>query len=295
MATTNLAHRNVNGVVDQYASTTAGGAHAGVTDSLSTGVGAQSTTSSGNESQSGTSTTNTSNMDPKSMAMLQVLIQQLMSGGTKQQVEDKAARQTEINNVSQQRAGYSKEAAFGDAQGLMAQTMRRALEQLVPGINRGAEGAGTSAGSMKALLLNDAATKSAENASAQGLSAAVQYGGVANGMSSILEMLTRPNDATTTALLNAFQVLKGANVSSTTNSAQTGSKSSTGTTNTSESKSLDYAPFSTVAPSSGASNITSFGPLKGEVNYAALVDANSSKTIRDLISGGSNFSNGITF
>jgi hypothetical protein len=297
MATTNLANRNTNGVVDQYATTTTGG-NTNAVDSRTSSNGNTSSVATGNENQTGSSNTVTQNMDPKSMAMLQVLIQQLMSGGTQQQIEDKAARKTEINNVTQQRAGYSKEAAFADSQGLMAQTMRRVLEQLVPGINRGAEGAGTSAGSMKALLLNDAATKAAENASANGLNAAVQYGGVANGMSGILEALTRPNDATTTALLNAFQVLKGANTASSTNSAQSGTKTTNTQGTTSENKTTDYAPFQTVAPSAGGFNLTSYGPAAGsnDINYAALVNANTSKTIQELVSGGgSNFSNNITF
>ena len=293
MATNTLANRNVNGVVDQYA--TLSPSSVGNTDSRTNSSGNTTGTSTGTESQSGNSNTVTQNMDPKSMAMLQVLIQQLMSGGTQEQVQQQAARKSEINNVTQQRAGYSKEAAFGDAQGLMAQTMRKVLEQLVPGINRGAEGAGVSAGSMKALLLNDSAVRAGEAASANGLNAAVQYGQVANGMSGVLEALTRPNDAATNALLNAFSILKGANVNSSTSSSQSGTKTTNTQGTASENKTTDYAPFATVAPSAGGFNLTSFGPATNDsnINYGALVDANSRQAIMDMLSGGK--SGGVTF
>lgn len=288
-----LANRNSNGVVDQYA--TLSPALAGATDSRVNSNGTTSANSSGSEGQSGTSNTITQNMDPKSLAMLQVLIQQLMSGGTQEQVNQQAARKSEINNVTQQRAGYSKDAAFADAQGLMAQTMRRVLEQLVPGINRGAEGAGVSAGSMKALLLNDASVKAAESASANGLNAAVQYGQVANGMSGVLESLTRPNDAATNALLNAFSILKGATTNSSTSSSQSGVKTTNTQGTASENKTTDYAPFATVAPSAGGFNLTSFGPTVNDsnINMGALVDAQSRQAIMDLLSGGK--SSGVTF
>ena len=290
--------------VDQYKNPTVNPTFANnnfnvLTNSNTTGTSNGSNSS--NTSQQGTSTTNTTNMDPKSLAMLQVLIGQLMGNGTQQQIRDRAARQSEINNVTQQRAGYSKEAAFGDAQGLMAQTMRQLLEKNLPTMVRARDAAGTSGSALQALMVNDLQARTAEAASAQGLNAAVQYGGVANGMSSILEQLTRPNDSQTTALLNAFNVLKGAVTSSTTNSSQTGSSSGTSqantTSNTVENKAQTFTPTSTVSSSNSSptySNMTAqkSGALTDEDR--ALSYAINRNAIQDLIRE-NNFSNGITF
>ena len=221
---------------------------------------ANSTSRSGGTStqtQSGTqnTTSNTQNMDPQSLAALQTLIAQLMGGGTQQMANDAAARKGEINKVTQQRAGYSKDAAFADAQGLIAQTMRRVMEQLVPSISRSAEGAGASQSSLRALLLQDAASKAAEASAAQGLSAAQGYGTISANMSQVLEALTRPDNTVNNALLSALQIAKGA-VQNTQGQAQT-----TGTTTTTQAAakkdSVDYAPFQAPA---AAPTMAYYGP-----------------------------------
>lgn len=228
-------------------------------------VGSSNSTST--TSGSSSSSTSTNNMSNTSQAALDRLIQMLMKGGTPEMQQQTANRNAEISSVRSARSGYSKEAAFNDAQGLIAQQMRRALESMLPSINRAAEDAGSSGGALRALLLQDAAQRASESSSAAGLNAAVSYGGINANLSQVLESLTRGNPATD-ALIQALNVAKGAQTTSTTtgNSSQTTQQigthtqsGSTGsTTKTNESK--DYAPFQTTPISTGP---IYFGPADG--------------------------------
>lgn len=183
-----------------------------------------STSSSGTTSQQGGSSTKQtmqqSNMDPKSLEALQQLIAQLLGGGTAETARGEAERAREIQAVRGQRAGFTREAALADAEGAMSQQMRQVMEQLVPSLTRAAEGAGTSQNSMRALLLQDAAARAAESSSALGLNAVSQYGQIGSSLSSVLEALTRPENAATQALINALGIAKGAQVSGTTQTDQ---------------------------------------------------------------------------
>lgn len=187
------------------------------------------TTSSQTTQSSGTQQTSARNMDPSSLAALQALISQLMGGGTQQMAEDRARRQQEIQALQNIRGQYSKEAAFGDAQGAMSQQLRQAMEASMPSLVRAAEGAGTSQNSMRALLTQDALNRAAEASSALGLQAAVQYGGLGANYSSVLEQLTRGDNTVTEALLNALNIAKGAVQDSTTQTS--GTQTTTGVQN----------------------------------------------------------------
>lgn len=199
------------------------------TDSTTNSTGTQTQSGSTNYSKEGQTTTQ--NMDPASMAALQLLISQLLGGGTQGMAEDKARRLQEIQAEQSMRGQYSKEAAFADAQGAMAQYLRQAMEQSMPTLVRAAEGSGTSQNSMRALLTQDALTRAAQGASALGLQAAANYGTIGSNLSSILERLTQPDNTVTQALLNALNIAKGA--TQTTQSSESGSTDSSSTANTS--------------------------------------------------------------
>lgn len=139
---------------------------------------------------------------------LNVLLQQLLNGGTMQQQQQTAQRGTEVNRARAQQARYSPEAAFADAQGLMAQLLRQAMEGALPKITRAAEGAGTSANSMRALLTQDALTRASEASAAQGLNAAVNYGQIGANLASVLERLTQPDNAQMDALLGTIRLMQ---------------------------------------------------------------------------------------
>lgn len=260
---------------------------AATTDSQTTGQTAGTST----QNQSGTQTQNasTQNMDPQSLAALQTLIAQLMGGGTQAMAKDAAARKGEINKVTQARAGYSKDAAFSDAQGLMAQTMRRALEQLVPSINRSAEGAGASQSSLRALLLQDAANRAAESSAAQGLQAAQGYGQISTNMSQVLEALTRPDNTVSNALLQALQIAKGA-VSNTQSTTQTNTQT-TGTQAAAEKKNVDYAPFAPITV--GGGGMVYYGPTQSDSQAIMASRGTTETALRDLLNN--NAFSGFTF
>lgn len=177
--------------------------------------------------------------------ILAKLLQQLLAGGTPEQNKQRAAREREIVDTRDIRQDYSKQAAFADAAGLISQQQRLALEELVPSINRAAEGAGTSAGSMRALLLQDAATKAAEAASAAGVKTAVDYGQIAAGLSNTLEALTRPSNETTDALLKALEISKGSRSESKTKTSGSGSSTGLNAANNGQRAWADLGGFAT--------------------------------------------------
>lgn len=193
-------------------------------------------TSNQSQSSSGTKITNTQNMSASSLKALETLISQLMGGGTPQMQEELNRIAQEMGSARALQSNYSKEAAFGDAQGAMAQSLRQSLEKMLPSLTRSAEGAGTSANSMRALLLQDAATRSSEAASALGLKAAVDYGNISANLSNTLAQLATKSDPVTTALLNALGIAKGAVTSSTENTSNysntSGTVNTVGTVNT---------------------------------------------------------------
>ena len=252
MATSRYAKPSTSTASNPTASSTTGS---------TSGSSSQEGTTTG--SKSGTSNSTTQNMGDQELAVLQGLIQQLASGGTSNMKQDRATKQGEIGTLQSSRQGYSKDAAFADSQGLMAQTMRQALEKLVPSINSGAMGAGASQSSMRALLTQRAGENAAEAASAQGLTAAVNYGGVANGMSSILERLIAQQDPATAALINALAVAKGSTVVSSGSATENSSSTNTQTGNTSgsskEDKFIEYDGGPKSAPSKP--NVQVFGDM----------------------------------
>lgn len=261
----------------RYAPTVAGASDSrtsGTTSGSSTTSGSQ--TSSGTTSSTGTSNTSnkTTNLDDKGLAALNQLIKQLQNGGTAEMQQQRAVRDGEIATVQGIRAGYSKEDAFNDAQGLMALQMRRTMEQLIPSIGRAAESAGSSGGALRALLLQDAAQRAAESSSAAGLNTAVQYGGIQGNLSGVLEGLTRSDPAATQALIQALGVAKGAVVtsngsqSSSSNSVTTGQQQNTGSTSTqtNSNSSVDYAPYAVPRNTSPIY----YGPLEGDPTGIAV-------------------------
>lgn len=166
--------------------------------------------------QSGTAKTTagdpaaTSNgLDAGTQDILTTLLQQLASGGTPTMQQASSARTGEVQNLETQRAGYSKEAAFADAQGLIAQTMRQALEKLIPNINSASLGAGASQSSMRALLTQRAAENASQAGAAEGIKAATNYGQVAGGISDVITRLLSVQDPSAQLLIQAIGAGKG--------------------------------------------------------------------------------------
>lgn len=139
-------------------------------------------------------------------AQLDALVNLLLQGGTSAEQTKVQQRNNEVGTLQAQRGQFDPQAALAQTQGLLAQTLRQALERTLPTITRGAEAAGTSQSALRALLAQDAATKAAESASAVGVRAITDFGNVGNNISQILEALTRSDPNANNALLQALQL-----------------------------------------------------------------------------------------
>lgn len=272
---------------DKNVSQTGSSNTAASTTGNSSTTGESTTNGSSSTVKNTNSTTNTQNMTGSSLAALETLIQQMLGGGSPEMARLAAERQQQANISTQQQQAYSKENAFADAQGLMAQTMRQTLEKLVPGINRAAAGAGTSQGSMRALLLQQAAESAAQNASAAGLGAAVNYGQVANGAgNTVSSILGQSNDAATQALIQALGIARGAVSTSTTtgqetsNTDSTSNTNSSSNTNTSQNNNSNTNTNQNTSSSSGSGTSASTG-----TNNDGLVYYGPQTTDQGLVSG----------
>lgn len=139
-------------------------------------------------------------------AQLDALINLLLQGGTSAEQTKVQQRNNEVAILQAQRNQFSPQAALAQSQGLLAQTLRQALEKTLPTITRSAEAAGTSQSSLRALLAQDAAIRAAESASSLGTRAITDFGNVGNNVSQILEALTRSDPNANAALLQALQL-----------------------------------------------------------------------------------------
>lgn len=223
----------------------------------SNSTGAQTSTSTGSQTsttdQTQTTNTSTQNMTSAQLQALNNLITMLQGGGSAEMRFKAGERRGEVQTIQDERSGFTKEAAFGDAQGLISQQMRRTLEALMPSINRAAEDAGSSGGALRALLMQDAANKAAESSSALGVQTAVNYGNVNANLSQVIERLTAGGDPAMEMLVQALNAAKGSvsntqgtvttQGTQTQNSSQIGTQNTNNSQTTNENKAVDYAPF----------------------------------------------------
>lgn len=201
-------------------------------------VGPSTTTASGSTQQDVYETT--TQFNPLAQQSLDSLIRMLLQGNAPGYSTDR--RESLYPMLEGLLSDYNKQNAFGDAQGLMALTLQKAMEQNMPAISRAIEGAGTSAGSMQALLANNASRDAALAASALGAEQAKSYGNISANLMQLLEATSRPDTAIMGALVQALNVAKGGTTTRQATSSGTESKSSmsSGAT-TSSNKSISYA------------------------------------------------------
>ena len=139
---------------------------------------------------------------PAAMSPLSALIASL-SGAAGNLNQNQGARQEAIGAAQGTRDAYDKEAAFADAQGLMAAQLQQAMQESMGTLNRAAGGAGASQSSMMALLAQQAAQDAAQGAATLGAEQAVAYGQINNQSSNVLESLTRTDPTELNALISA--------------------------------------------------------------------------------------------
>lgn len=217
-------------------------------------------------------------------AALSVLLQQLMNGGTEEMQRQLAERMTEVNRTRATQARYSPEAALADAQGLINQTLRQAMEKSTPTITRAAEGAGTSANSMRALLTQDALAKAAESASAQGVQAVQGYGSIAAQLAGVLEGLTRPDNGGIEAILNTIKLMQEASAASQQTTGGRQPSNYSGMPNNNYSQQATDAWFNrpggilSNAQQSRQTPFVSYGPVQSDADIATTISKGLSPT-----------------
>ncbi len=192
-------------------------------------------TSASSVSGSRSSQTETVNMDFMSATgrqALDSLLAQLSAGGTtaQRQIQEDILRT--IQQIEGQRAQYTKDAAFVDAEGAMQQQLRQALEQTLPSILLAGEAAGTSGDAISALLAQDAGTRAAESSAALGLGAAVDYGNIGANLLAQQSQLVNREDPALAALVEALGIDKGSAQRGTTKTKGSASQSQSSTSNT---------------------------------------------------------------
>lgn len=206
-------------------------------NTVTTSGGTTTATTSGRQGVS--ENTSVQNMTPESLAALQGLINQLMSGGNNEILAERAKR-SQTQQVIQALLGQvSSGQAFEESKGLMALNLQKAMEQNMPSIQRAIEGSGTSAGSMQALLAQKLASESALSASALGAEQAKAYAAQRSSLANTLEAATRPTNAATDALIKALGIAKGA-VQNTQRNADSYSSSVTNTVTPDTTKTTVY-------------------------------------------------------
>ena|SRR3990167_6934568 len=134
--------------------------------------------------------------------------------GTPAMQEAAVAKKQVMADLQKLIASYSPEGASADAALAMQGMLRKSLEENMPAIQRSIEGAGTSGGSMEALLSQDIATRAAETGAKLGLEAKRDYGQISSQLAQTLGQLSIQKDPVMEALLQALETNKIATQSS---------------------------------------------------------------------------------
>jgi hypothetical protein len=116
--------------------------------------------------------------DPEVIAALKNSLLQLTQRGPSTG-SGSGSSSTVIPDITGLLSDYSKQSAFTDASALIKSSLAESMESQKPIIQRAMEGAGTSAGSMQALLSQQLADKAALSAGKLGAEQAKAYGQIA--------------------------------------------------------------------------------------------------------------------
>jgi hypothetical protein len=167
--------------------------------------------------------------DPKSVqlfnekqaALQQEHIKTNGGGGSATQRETARQRQAQIVSDIAKQKDFTPEKAQALAEGLSSYYNRVLTEGQLPGILRAAEGAGTSQGTTRALLTQQAIQRTSEVASKTGADLSVAFGGLSNDLAKTLEALTREDpNSISNQLIQAIVASKGLVSSSSSTGSQ---------------------------------------------------------------------------
>jgi hypothetical protein len=187
---------NLSSLIADYSKNNPVGGSAGAV-----GAGSASNQSSSSASFSGL-------QDSPERDMIKGLIGQFNNGGTEAYKQAQAQRQQSIGMLDSSLQDYSKKNAFQDAVDLMSSNLNKSMEAQKPAIQKAMEGAGTSAGSMQALLSQKLSADASREAGAMGAQQAVAYGQIASNLLNQRGSLTTGVDQSIDPMVKLADLLK---------------------------------------------------------------------------------------
>jgi len=131
---------------------------------------------------------------------------------------EKAQTLTTLKNLL---ASYSPDSATKDAETAVNYALQKAMETNAPAIQRAVENAGTSGGSMSALLSQDLAARAAGEAATLGLQNKQVYGQTSTQLSNTLAQLANSKDPRIEQLIQALDLTKASSSSGSSTSSST--------------------------------------------------------------------------
>lgn len=146
--------------------------------------------------------------NPEALGALLAYIRQASQGGSADYKDQRARRTAALQSLQQSMLDYSNDAAFSDAAALMELNLQRSMEKAMPAISKGIQGAGSSAGSMQALMANKIAQEASLSAGALGAEQAKAYGQILANMSGTAEEFTRIDTSNEQGLLKALDLMR---------------------------------------------------------------------------------------
>lgn len=146
--------------------------------------------------------------NPEALGALLAYIRQAAQGGSADYKDQRARRTAALQSLQTSMLDYSNDAAFSDAAALMELNLQRSMEKAMPAISKGIQGAGSSAGSMQALMANKIAQEASLSAGALGAEQAKAYGQILANMSGTAEEFTRIDTSNEQGLLKALDLMR---------------------------------------------------------------------------------------
>ena len=172
-----------------------------ILDSKGGGGGAGNTASQSNSSSF-------SGLEGTERDQIKGLLSQMIGGGTDAYKQAQAQRQETIGMLDSALGQYSKQAAFSDAAAMMQQNLNKSMEANQPAIQRAMQNAGTSGGSMQALLSQKLASEAALAAGTLGAEQAKAYGQISSSFMNQRGALTTGQDQSLDPITKLAELLK---------------------------------------------------------------------------------------
>lgn len=210
----------------------------GTTQGSSTGTTSSSSSQTGSRTATTKESFQTDNMSAAGRSALDQLLAQLLAGGTEEQRQNLEASLIEQQAQEGLRASFSTERAIELSEGLVQQSIERAMQAALPQLALSAEGAGSSGDALTALLTNQVSRSASVDAAALAAGQVTDFGSLQTQLSGTLtSLIGGRGQGVTDALLSALNVDKGSQTSGTkttrtkekTKSSAAKSTSSTGT------------------------------------------------------------------